>query len=169
MKQTLEALVHFQKSIYKTTKSKLKGLRKQAKKARKKKKRTLHVDDARQQLEHVLSLFGKHIDTVAAREKGESFATADLVVDGTVLMEDVSPRLLVSLRKPAKYVRKATEELVKLHGGEFESIAGRASRLEEAIELAIHEANQTEVDECDVSEAAVGFLRGDAQQREPGL
>ena len=160
MSQPLEAFVQFEKSIRKMVKKKAKGLRKSAKKARKKKKRKLPAEDAREQLDEVFSLLDKHVDTAFSREFGEASVRVDLVLDGDVLLEQVPPRLLVSLRKPVKRVRKAARELVKLHGDEFEALAGRANRLEEALLAALDEANATAVDQRQASTALVNYLRG---------
>jgi hypothetical protein len=160
MAQPLEAFVQFEKSVRKMAKKKLKRLRKRAKKARKKKRLKLSEADAREQLRDAFSLFDKHINTAVSREFGESDVRVDLVVEGELLLEQVPPRVLVTLRKQAKYVRKAAKELVKLHGDEFKPLASRASRLEEAITETLREANERPVEERPVSDAVVSYLRG---------
>jgi uncharacterized FlaG/YvyC family protein len=160
MTQPLEAFVQFEKSIRKMVEKKAKGVRKSAKKARKNKKRELPTEEAREQIDEIFSLLEKHVDTAVSREFGEATTRVDLVLDDDVLLEQVPPRLLVALRKPVKRIRKASRALVKLHGDEFQELASRASRLQEAIDAALERANATPVDERQASKALVDYLRG---------
>lgn len=161
MTQSLDDFIHFEKSIYKTTKRQIKSLRKTAKKARKtSEEEELSADQAREQLDEIYTLFAEHINTAAGREVAEARVLVDLVVGDRVLLEQVPPRLLVTLRRQVKRFRKAADQLVVLHGEEFRGLAERALLLQEAIERAVAKANQAPVDQVEVAQAVVGYLRG---------
>lgn len=159
MNQPLEALVQFEKSVYKLAKTKLKTLKKDAKKARKKDDRELSLDDARSELRETLDLLAQHADTSASRELAEANARADIVVDGQVLVEDVPARVLATVGKQLRRLEKTTHELMRLHpDADFERLSARASSLNLAVQTALQEANQTTADERKIGEALIGYL-----------
>ncbi len=159
MSQPLEALVHFEKSIYKLAKSKLKSLKKDAKKARKKDDRELELEDAHTELEETLDLLAQHADTSAGRELAEASARADVVVDGQTIIEDVPARTLVTVGKQLRRLEKTTQELMRLYPeGGFDDLASRVHSLNLAIQMALQEANQTAAPERQIGEAIVEYL-----------
>ena len=162
MNQPLEALVQFEKSVYKLAKKRLKSLKKGAKKARKKDDRELSIDEARSELHETLDLLSQHADTSARRELAEANARADVVVDGQVLLEDVPARVLATVGKQLRRLEKTTQELMRLHpDADFERLSARASTLSLAVQTALQEANQTTAPERKIGEALVGYLSGE--------
>ncbi|QDG50519.1 hypothetical protein FIV42_07165 [Persicimonas caeni] len=160
MSQPLEALVYFQKSVYKLAKKQLKSLGKDAKKARKKEDCELADAEARAQLDETLDLVARQLDVAASREAAEATARASVVVDGEVLLEDVPPRVLVTLRKQLGRLSKTAGELAKLHAdSDYESLATRAQTLEQAVVGALQEANQTPAPERHVSQKVLAYLK----------
>lgn len=161
MTQPLEALVHFEKSVYKLTKKQLKSLGKDAKKARKKDDRELADAEARERLDETLELLTQFFDTAASREAAEAEARADVVVDGQALIEGAPARVLVAVAKQLRRLSKATQELAALHpDANYDTFAERTATLEAAVQTALDEANQTPAPERKIGEALVGYLNG---------
>jgi hypothetical protein len=161
MTQPLEALVHFEKSVYKLTKKQFKSLAKDAKKARKKEDRELADSEARERLGETLELLTQFFDTAASREAAEADARADVVVDGEVLIERAPARVLVAVAKQLRRLSKTTQELAALHpDADYDQLAERTATLEAAVQTALAEANQTLAPERKIGEALVEYVTG---------
>ena len=160
MSHRLFELVEFEKSVRGVIKDRLKSLRKTAKKARKG-AGDASAEELRAELDGLFELVAAYVDTAAAREVGERAARTDLEVDGEVILTDVSPRLLLQVKKPLKRLRKAARELDRLDPHpEVSAIASRADRLRSAIDRAVERANGVHVEEHQVAQAVLDYLRG---------
>lgn len=155
---TLKEILHRSEILRKSLGKQIRLLRKKAKKAARG-KAPLRAEDVRQEFQGFQLQLQEVLNLEAARLRAEAEKKVDLIVDGKTLLHQAPLGLLLPLRKELKYQQKLLKALRKVDvAPELDAVQERLRRLRKALDDALHEANQGEVEEEQISEEICSYL-----------
>ncbi len=156
---TLHEVVHRGKVLRKSLGKRMKRLRKEVKRTAKKGE---EIDGAlSEELESFRRQFREVLDLEATRAEADATTRVDVIVDGQVILAQVTVAVLLSLREEVRYQQKLYRRLSE--SSPTPTITGRAARIEalrSAVEIALTEANQRPAEEVSISGPVDAYLFG---------